>query len=50
MIKFANPKINKNTLSLFKKIIKSGIFVHGKFTDQFEKNLSNFFSLKKIKF
>ena len=49
MIKFANPKINKNTLSLFKKIIKSGIFVHGKFTDQFEKNLSNFFSLKKNK-
>ncbi len=49
MIKFANPKINKNTLNLFKKIIKSGIFVHGKFTDQFEKNLSNFFNLKKNK-
>lgn len=49
MIKFASPKIEKNTLNLFKRIINSGIFVHGKYTNQFEKDLNNFFKLKKHK-
>lgn len=47
MIKFAFPKIKKETLDSFKKIIKSGIFVHGKYTIQFENDLSSFFKLKK---
>jgi len=47
MIKFASPKVEKKTLNSFKKILKSGVFVHGKYTEQFEKNLGDFFHLKK---
>ena len=47
MIKFASPKVQEKTLNSFKKILKSGVFVHGKYTEQFEKNLGDFFGLKK---
>jgi perosamine synthetase len=46
MIKFARPKVNSKVLFKIKRIINQGIFVHGKFTDEFEKKLSTFFKLK----
>ena len=46
MIKFAKPSIDKNVLTKIKDILKSGIFVHGHNTLDFEKKLSNFFGLK----
>ena len=35
-IKFANPKVDKRVLKVFKSVLNSGIFVHGKFTKIFE--------------
>ena len=37
MIKFAQPKIGKSTLTKIEKIFKTGHFVHGDFTKIFEK-------------
>ena len=46
MIKFAKPKINKNSIFKIKKIFQSGHIIHGEFTKIFENNLSKFFKLK----
>lgn len=46
MIKFAQPKIGKSTLTKIEKIFKTGHFVHGDFTKIFEKDLAKFFDLK----
>ena len=46
MIKFAQPKIGKSTLTKIEKIFKTGHFVHGDFTKIFEKELEKFFDLK----
>ncbi len=46
MIKFAKPSIDKSVLTKIRNILKSGIFVHGHNTLDFEKKLSNFFKLK----
>jgi len=46
MIKFAKPIIDQKSLLKIKKIFRTGHFVHGEFTEQFENNLSKFFNLK----
>ena len=46
MIKFAKPSIDKSVLTKIRNILKSGIFVHGHNTLDFEKKRSNFFKLK----
>ncbi|MBI29366.1 MAG: hypothetical protein CMI95_05705 [Pelagibacteraceae bacterium] len=46
MIKFAKPSVDKSALGKIKNIFKSGIFVHGYNTLNFERKLSNFFKLK----
>ncbi len=47
MIKFAKPTVNKNAITKIKDIFKSGIFVHGYNTLEFERKLSKFFKLRK---
>lgn len=47
MIKFAQPELNLEVIQDIKKIIDSGIYVHGKYTDIFEENLKRFFKLSK---
>ena len=42
-IKFAKPKVDKEVLKVFKSVLNSGIFVHGKFTKIFEDNLKKYF-------
>ena len=44
MIKFAKPSIDKSVLTKIRNILKSGIFVHGYNTLNFEKKLSNVLS------
>jgi len=46
MIKFAKPSIEKSALTKIRNIFKSGIFVHGFNTLDFEKKLTSFFKLK----
>jgi len=46
MINFAKPQVDKSVLIKIKKIIDSGIYVHGKFTEEFEKNLSKYLDVK----
>ena len=41
MIKFAKPSVDKSALGKIKNIFKSGIFVHGYNTLNFERKLSN---------
>ena len=49
MLRFAKPLINLKIINSLKKIIKTGNFLHGEFTNKFEKKLANFFQLKKEK-
>ena len=48
MIRFAKPEINFKVIKEIKQIFRTGIFVHGDFTNKFENDLSAFFKLKKI--
>ena len=47
MIKFAKPTVNKKALNKIRDIFRSGTFVHGPFTNDFENKLSSFFNLTK---
>ena len=47
MIKFAKPSVNKKALSKIRDIFKTGTFVHGPFTKDFENKLSKFFCLTR---
>ena len=47
MIKFAKPIIDQKSLLKIKKIFRTGHFVHGEFTEQFENNLNNYNFLRK---
>ena len=46
MIKFARPSVDKKVIFKIKKIIDKGVFVHGDFTEKFEKQLTKYFNLK----
>ena len=47
MIKFAQPKVSRKSLNLIQKIFKSGVFVHGIYTENFETELKKFFNNQK---
>ena len=47
MIKFARPSVDKKVIFKIKKIIDKGVFVHGDFTEKFEKQLTKYFNTTK---